>query len=188
MEHPRNAKLNCVCCLLKNLPMGCKDTVIIGPPLQNCTINCHKCEENTRQPYNDNLALFRALPLHLKENQRLEDKTSNCLFCSQIGWTDSAQSVPGSPHEWYSGCWRSDNTQYSVLRHRYGRWRQCWRTCWTQFAEIRKYSATTEIQQPYRFFEQHWCSLLLCSLSKLWHFLQQNIQCGVKFNQTYLTN
>ena len=63
--------------LLKDVPMGCKDAVLPKPLLKNCTINCLTFEENTRQPYNDNLCLFRALALHLHKNQPLEEETSN---------------------------------------------------------------------------------------------------------------
>ena len=54
--------------LLKNVPMGCKDEVLPEPLLKNCTINCLTFERNTRQPYNDNLCLFRAHALHLHGN------------------------------------------------------------------------------------------------------------------------
>ena len=62
--------------LLKDVPMGCKDAVLPEPLLKRCTINCLTFEENTRQPYNDNLCLFRALALYLYGNQRLEGQTS----------------------------------------------------------------------------------------------------------------
>ena len=61
--------------LLKDVPMGCKNASLPEPLLKNHTINCLKFEENTRQPYNDNLCLFRALALHLQGNQRLEEET-----------------------------------------------------------------------------------------------------------------
>ena len=54
--------------LLKDLPMGCKDAILPEPLLRNGTINCLTFEKNTRQPYNDNLCLFRALALHLHGN------------------------------------------------------------------------------------------------------------------------
>ena len=66
--------------LLKDDPMGCKDAVLPKPLLKNCTINCLTYEENTRQPFNDNMCLFRALALHLYRNQRLEEKTSNLFI------------------------------------------------------------------------------------------------------------
>ena len=65
--------------LLKDIPMGCKDTVLPEPLLKNRTVYCLTFEQNTRQPYNDNLCLFRALCLHLHGNERLEEET-NKLF------------------------------------------------------------------------------------------------------------
>ena len=61
--------------LLKDVPMGSKNAVLAKPLLRNGTINCLTYEENTRQPYNDNLCLFRALALHLHGTQRLEEET-----------------------------------------------------------------------------------------------------------------
>ena len=63
--------------LLKDVPMGCKNAVLPELLLKNRTINCLTYEENTRQPYNDNLCLFRALALHLHGTQQLEEGTSN---------------------------------------------------------------------------------------------------------------
>ena len=62
--------------LLKAVHMGCKNAVLPKPLLRNGTINCLTFEESTRQPYNDNLCLFRALALHLHGTQRLEGETS----------------------------------------------------------------------------------------------------------------
>ena len=56
--------------------MGCKDTVLPEPLLRNCNVNCLTFQNNTRQPYNDNLCLFRALALHLNGNEKLEEETS----------------------------------------------------------------------------------------------------------------
>ena len=56
--------------------MGYRDAILPEPLLRDGTINCLTFEENTRQPYNDNLCLFRALALHIRRNQRLEEKTS----------------------------------------------------------------------------------------------------------------
>ena len=61
--------------LLKDVPMGCKAAVLPELLLKNHTINCLTFEENTRQPYNDNLFLFRALAPHLRGNQRLEEES-----------------------------------------------------------------------------------------------------------------
>ena len=62
--------------LLKDVPMGCKNAVLPELLLKNHTIKCLTFEENTRQPYNNNLCLFRALALHMHGNQRLEEETS----------------------------------------------------------------------------------------------------------------
>ena len=72
--------------LYKDVPMGCKDAVLPETLLNNHTINCLTFEENTRQPYNDNLCLFRALALHLHGTQRLEEKTLKIfsLFISKM--------------------------------------------------------------------------------------------------------
>ena len=72
--------------LLKNLHVGCKDAILPKPPLRNGTINCPTYEENTWQPYNHHLCLFRALALHLQGNQRLEEKTSKLfnLFINKM--------------------------------------------------------------------------------------------------------
>ena len=62
--------------LLKDVPMGCKDTVWPEPLLRNCNVKCLTYEKSTLKPYNDNLCLFRALALHLHGNQKLEEETS----------------------------------------------------------------------------------------------------------------
>ena len=62
--------------LLKDIPMGCRDTVLPEPLLKNHNLNCLTFERNTRQPYIDNLCLFRAVALHLFGNERLEEETS----------------------------------------------------------------------------------------------------------------
>ena len=62
--------------LLKDVPIGCKNAVLPESLRKNPTINCLTFEDNTRQTYNDNLCLFRALALHLHGSQRLEEETS----------------------------------------------------------------------------------------------------------------
>ena len=82
--------------LLKDVPKGCKDAVLPNPLLKNHTINCLTFEENTRQPYNDNLCLFRALVLHLHKNQRLAEETLRTinLFVNKVDGL-SADQIPG---------------------------------------------------------------------------------------------
>ena len=66
--------------LLKDVPMACKNAVLPKLLLRNGKINCLTFEENTRQPYDDNLCLFRALALHLHDTQRLEEETSKMFI------------------------------------------------------------------------------------------------------------
>ena len=68
--------------LLKDVPMGCKDSVLPEPLLKNQNVNCLTFERITRQPYNDNLCLFRAVALHLFGNERLEEETSKIFNIS----------------------------------------------------------------------------------------------------------
>ena len=79
--------------LLKDVPMGCKDTVLLEPLMKNHNVNCLTFERNTRQPYNDNLCLFRALALHLHGNEKLEEETSKVfkLFLNNCGEGDPSK-------------------------------------------------------------------------------------------------
>ena len=61
--------------LLRDVPMGCKDTVLPEPLLRKCNVNCLTFERNTKQPYNGNLCLFRALALQLHSNEKLQEET-----------------------------------------------------------------------------------------------------------------
>ena len=57
----------------------------------NGTINCLTYEENTRQPNNDDLCLFRVHALHLHGTQRLEEqKLQNRSIYSSKKWMDGA--------------------------------------------------------------------------------------------------
>ena len=73
--------------------MGCKNAVLPEPILRNGTINCLTYEENTRQLYNDNLCLFRALALHLHGTQRAEEETSKLfnLFINKMDGLSASQ-------------------------------------------------------------------------------------------------
>ena len=62
--------------LLIDVPMGCKDSVLLEPILKNQIVICPFSEKETRKPYIDNLCLFRAVALHLFGNDRLEEATS----------------------------------------------------------------------------------------------------------------
>ena len=56
--------------------MGCKDTVLLEPLFKNHNVNCLTFARKTRQPFNDNLCLFRASALHLYGNEKPEEETS----------------------------------------------------------------------------------------------------------------
>ena len=90
-------KLTIFASLLKDVRMGCKNTVIPEPFFKNHNVNCLTFERNTRQPYNDNLCLFRALALHLHANEKLEEETSkifNLFFAnSEEGCVSKFQGV-----------------------------------------------------------------------------------------------
>ena len=88
--------------LLKGVPMGCKGAVLHEPLIKNQTINRLTFEENTRQPYNDNLCLFRALATHMHEKQPLEEEISK--FIHQLNGWNACLSIPRSPYERYSFC------------------------------------------------------------------------------------
>ena len=53
---------------------------------KNHTTNCLTYEKNTRQPYKNNLCLFRALALHMHGYQLLEEETSKLfnLFINKM--------------------------------------------------------------------------------------------------------
>ena len=76
--------------LIRDVPMGCKDTVLPEPLVRNCNVNCLTFERNTTQVYNDNLCLFRALALHLHGNEKLDEETSSFfnLFHNNSGEGD----------------------------------------------------------------------------------------------------
>ena len=63
--------------LLKEIPMGCKDSVLAELPLKNQNVNCLVFEK--KNLYNDSLCLFRAFALHLFGNERLEEETSKII-------------------------------------------------------------------------------------------------------------
>ena len=51
--------------LLKDVPLGCRDSVLPETLLNYQNVKCPTYEHNTKKPYKDNLCLFRALALHL---------------------------------------------------------------------------------------------------------------------------
>ena len=84
------ANLTSFAALLKDVPIGCKVSVLPEPLLTNQNVNCLTFEKITRKPYNDNLCLFRAVALPLFGNERLEEETSKILnlFLNNCGEGD----------------------------------------------------------------------------------------------------
>ena len=76
--------------LPKDVPKGCKESVLPEPLLKKQKVNCLTYEQNTKKPNKDNLCLFRALALHLHGNERLEEETSRIfkLFLNICGEAD----------------------------------------------------------------------------------------------------
>ena len=133
--------------LLKDYTNGCKGDKRLP---KNHTLNFVTFEEKTRQPYQDNLCLFRTPTLHLHGNQRLAEETST-LFNS---FENRMHEL--SPYQ-FIGVHMNDLSVVEdllifkilhyhvelVLGNVIGE------LCTSaKCAELQKYSATTEIQQP----------------------------------------
>ena len=78
--------------LLRDIPMGCKDAVLLESLLKNHTVDCLTYEQNTNKPYKDNLCLCRALALHLHGNERLEEETSKLFNLFLVNSTNPEPS------------------------------------------------------------------------------------------------
>ena len=70
--------------LLKDVPMGCKDTVLPEPLLKNHNVSCLTFERSTRQPYIDNLSLFRSLALHMHVTKNWRRDFENFQIFSSV--------------------------------------------------------------------------------------------------------
>ena len=79
--------------LLKDVPMGCKDSALPEPLLKNRNVNCLTYEQNTKKPYKYSLCLLRALALPLHGIERLEKETSKIfkLFLNNCGEADPSK-------------------------------------------------------------------------------------------------
>ena len=75
--------------LLRDIPTGCKKSVLPESLLKNHTINCLTYEQNTKKPNKDNLCLLRAFAPHLHDNEkRLEEGTSKLFSLFLINSTN----------------------------------------------------------------------------------------------------
>ena len=84
----KSTNLTIFAALLRDIPMGCEDAVLLESLLRNPSIYCVTFERNTRQPNKDNLCLFRALALHLHGNERLEEETSKLFILFLVNSTN----------------------------------------------------------------------------------------------------
>ena len=73
--------------LLKNIPMGCPDSVLPEPLLKNHSFNCLLSNKD-KEPYKDHLCLFRALAMHMNGHKNLDSHTSRYFtdFISKSGY------------------------------------------------------------------------------------------------------
>ena len=73
--------------LLKNIPMGCPDSVLPEPLLRHTQVNCLLSDKD-KQPYKDHLCLFRALTMYLHGHSNLDAHTSQLFteFISKSGY------------------------------------------------------------------------------------------------------
>ena len=90
MEVLQVDKTNCICCFTQRRTYGVQERSLTRTSTEkgyNQLTNELRNEESTRQPYNDNLCLFRALALLLHGTQRLEEETSKMfnLFINKMG-------------------------------------------------------------------------------------------------------
>ena len=78
--------------LLKEVPRGCKNTVLPHKLLKNPSVKCSTFADSTRKPYIDNSCLLRALTMQLHGNEKLEEKTFKLskLVHKKTGETDPA--------------------------------------------------------------------------------------------------
>ena len=72
--------------LLKNIPMGCPDSVLPEPLLRHKQVNCILSDKD-KQPYNDHFCLFRALRMYLHGHSNLDAHRSQLFteFLSKSG-------------------------------------------------------------------------------------------------------
>ena len=76
--------------------MRCPDSVFYEPILRNNHVNCLVPDQNTKQPYNDNLCLFRAVAVHLDGITNLETSLSKIFndFLEKSGCETHFDNLP----------------------------------------------------------------------------------------------
>ena len=143
--------------LLNDVPMGCKDTVLPEPLLENHNMNCVTFGRNTLQPYNDNLCLFRALALNLHGNKKLEEETPKILNLFLNNSEERDPSKFQSVHITDSESGRLVTTQYLPLWHWFCGWRTDWSAVSKKYSNVWKERQIFTIQQSDLLRQQHQC-------------------------------
>ena len=84
------AKFTVFAALLRNVSMGCKDSILAEPLTENHNLDWQTYESITINPYNHNLCLLRALNSQLHRNEGFEEETSKLfdLFMEKIEGTN----------------------------------------------------------------------------------------------------
>ena len=141
--------------LLKDMPMGCNDTVLPEPVLENHNVNCLTFKRSTRQPYNDNLCLFRALSLHLHGNENWRRKHPNfSIFPEQLRGRRTIK-VSRCSRDWYSESRGNVAFEYFSLWHWIGGWGTDWWALSKKYSKVWKKSQAFTLQQSHLLRKQY---------------------------------
>ena len=168
--------------LLKNVPMGCEDTVSPEPLLRNCNVNCLTFQRNTRQPYNDSLSLFRALVIHLHGNEKLEEETSKMfnLFLNNCGEGDTSK---------FQGVHMTDIPKVEdllqlnifLLWHWFCGWRTDWWTLSKKHSKVWKKCQAFTLQQSHLLRQQPQRIVQSFPVHYVWHIFLKDGKSGTAF-------
>ena len=122
--------------LLKNIPMGCPDSVLPETFLRHTQVNCLLSNKD-KEPYKDHLCLFRALAMYMNGHKDLGSHTSRYFtnFISKSGY--DPKNFLGVSVENLPVVEEIVQKKYFFLRFRYPRRRICRRTSSKKYRKIR---------------------------------------------------
>ena len=167
--------------LFKVAPMGCKDTILPELLLENHNVNYLTFERITRQPYNDNLCLFRQLALHLHGNEQLEEETSKFFNLFFNKWENRRLNIPRCSFERYSKSWRLVATHYLPLWHWFCGWRTDWGTSTEKYSKVWEERQTFTIQQSHLLRQQDQRIVQSLPVQNVWHIFLKYGESGIIF-------
>ena len=169
--------------LLKDVPMGCKDSVLPEPHFKNQNVNCLTYERNTKKPYKDNLCLFRALALHLHGNERLEEETSKIfnLFRNKCGEADPSKFQGGHMTDISKV---EEMLQLNIFLYDidFVDGKLILGTSTKKYSKIWKEHQTFTLQQSHLLRQRHELLLQIFSLQLMWHNLFKDWKFRAKFD------